>query len=55
MDNDEAGKSATQQIYNKCNRTYNIKSIDLKEHNDIGSMTVQQIKEQILPLIEGAK
>lgn len=51
MDNDEAGKAAAKQIYGKCYRTYNIKNIELNNHNDIGSMTIEEVKQEILTKI----
>ena len=51
MDNDEAGKKAAEQISKKCNRTYNVHTINI-DYEDIGSMTAQQISEHILPKLE---
>lgn len=51
MDNDEAGKVATKKIYDKCNKTYNIQSIDI-DHNDVGSMNVPEVMDIILPQIK---
>ena len=47
MDNDEAGKTAAQQIYTKCHRTYNIKNIDIEGFNDIAEMPIDEINKQI--------
>lgn len=51
MDNDEAGRLATNTIIQKCDRTYNMYSINI-EQNDIGEMTNQQIEEQIVNKIK---
>ena len=53
MDNDAAGVMATQQIHTKCQRTYNIKSIPL-QFPDIAAMTVEQIKEFIIPQLKAS-
>ena len=50
MDNDEAGQKAAIQIFNKCNRTYNVKNICIN-HEDIGEMTSEEIKIELLPRI----
>lgn len=51
MDNDDAGKKAAENIKNKCNRTYNIFPINI-QYEDVASMTVDQIKNEIIPQIE---
>ncbi len=51
MDNDEAGKKASQQIFNKCNKTYICKNININ-HADIAEMTVEEINKEIKPIIE---
>ena len=51
MDNDDAGKKAATQIQKKCERTYNIKNIDIS-YSDIGEMTIEEINTEIKPLIE---
>jgi 5S rRNA maturation endonuclease (ribonuclease M5) len=51
MDNDSAGQKAAEQIYKKCEKTYNIKTIKIN-HDDIGSMTVEQVTQEITPLIK---
>jgi 5S rRNA maturation endonuclease (ribonuclease M5) len=48
MDNDEAGKKAAEQIAKKCQKIYNIHHIDMK-HDDIGCMTIDEIKNGIIP------
>jgi hypothetical protein len=53
MDNDDAGRKASKQIIKKCEKTYNIKEIQI-EYPDIGSMTVDQIQQDIVKLIEKA-
>ena len=50
MDNDSAGQEAANQINIKCGRTYNIKNITIN-YNDIAEMTVDQIKNEIIPQI----
>lgn len=51
MDNDEAGKKAAENIFNKCKRTYNVYNIEI-EHSDIGSMTTQQVINEIKPRLK---
>jgi len=51
MDNDSAGKTAAVQIKEKCQRTYNIKNIELS-YNDIAKMSKEQVVEEIKPLVE---
>lgn len=51
LDNDEAGKIGTKQIYDKCYRTYNIKTISINE-NDIGDMSIDKIQQTIIPEME---
>lgn len=51
MDNDDAGRKACETIKKKCQKIYNIFTININ-HNDIGSMTVEQIKNEIVPQIE---
>lgn len=51
MDNDEAGRKAAQQIEKKCQRTYNVKHIEIKS-SDIAEMTTEEITNEIKPLIE---
>jgi 5S rRNA maturation endonuclease (ribonuclease M5) len=48
MDNDEAGDKACQQISKKCQKIYNIHKISI-DYDDIGSMTIEQIQNNILP------
>jgi 5S rRNA maturation endonuclease (ribonuclease M5) len=50
MDNDDAGKRATNHIIDKCKNTYNIKSISITKP-DIGDMTQVEIDEEIKRLI----
>lgn len=52
MDNDDAGKSAEQHIYKKCNRTYNVKHIHLQDFADVAEMSVEDIAKIIKPFIE---
>jgi hypothetical protein len=46
MDNDNAGHKATEQIYNKCKNTYNIKNIKITK-SDIAEMTHEEIQKKI--------
>ena len=50
MDNDEAGKKASEQIFNKCSKTYNINIINI-QYPDVACMTVDQIKNELYPLL----
>lgn len=51
MDNDDAGKKASEIIRKKCNKTYNIYDIKIN-HSDIGAMNTEEIKTEILPRIQ---
>jgi 5S rRNA maturation endonuclease (ribonuclease M5) len=51
MDNDDAGQEAAKNIAAKCDRIYNIKNIKLSA-NDIAEMSLDQIKQEILPQLE---
>lgn len=51
MDNDEAGRKAAEQIKNKCDKIYNIVNIQIT-HEDIASMSVEEIKNLIIPSIK---
>jgi len=48
MDNDDAGKKAAEQITKKCQKIYNIHSINIT-HDDIACMSIQDIKTIIVP------
>lgn len=50
-DNDEAGKKAAEQIKLKCQNTYKVIIPDTIQKNDIGEMTIEEIKRDILPLL----
>jgi len=50
-DNDEAGKKAAEQIRSKCQNTYKVIIPDNIRKNDIGEMTIEEIKQDILPLL----
>lgn len=50
MDNDDAGIKAKEQIQKKCEKIYNIEHISISK-NDVAEMTVQEIRETILPRI----
>jgi hypothetical protein len=52
MDNDDAGRTATQQIIKKCERTYICKSIDIS-YTDIAEMPIDKINLHLKPIIEG--
>jgi 5S rRNA maturation endonuclease (ribonuclease M5) len=51
MDNDDAGKKAAEQIKNKCDKIYNIVNITIT-HDDIASMSIEEIKNLIIPSIK---
>ena len=52
-DYDEAGKKAANQIMNKCGRRFNYIRPEMPDGvKDIGDLTVEQIKELILPQIK---
>jgi len=51
LDNDEAGKIGSKQIYDKCYRTYNIKTLSINT-NDIADMSIDEIKKTIIPEME---
>lgn len=50
-DNDEAGKKAAEQIRLKCQNTYKVIVPDTIQKNDIGDMTIEEIRQDILPLL----
>jgi 5S rRNA maturation endonuclease (ribonuclease M5) len=50
MDNDDAGKKATENINKKCNKTYNVYNIDI-DHSDVAEMRVEEVRNIILPQI----
>jgi 5S rRNA maturation endonuclease (ribonuclease M5) len=51
MDNDEAGKKASQNIFDKCYKTYNVFNIEI-DHNDVAEMSVSEVKDIISPQIK---
>jgi 5S rRNA maturation endonuclease (ribonuclease M5) len=51
MDNDEAGKKATEKIFNKCYKTYNIVNIEI-DHNDVADMKIHEVQDIIAPQIK---
>lgn len=51
LDNDDAGQAGMKQIHDKCCRTYNIKTLSINQ-NDIGDMSVEEIKQIIIPEME---
>lgn len=50
MDNDAAGHKATDQIKQKCHKTYNVKNIEIPAE-DVGELSVDYIKNNIVSLI----
>lgn len=50
MDNDEPGRKAAESIIAKCHKIYNIHKLSIS-YGDIGEMTAEQIKQDILPQI----
>lgn len=54
MDNDEAGQKASKQITDKCKKIYRIYSPTF-EGPDVGELSVDQIKETIIPQISSIK
>lgn len=50
-DNDEAGKKAAEQIKEKCQNTYKIIIPSTFSKNDIADMTIEEIHNEIYPLI----
>jgi len=51
LDSDEAGKKGQENIIKKLNKYYRLFPIELKSH-DIGDMSVEEIKDTLLPTIE---
>jgi len=51
LDPDEAGRDGVKKIQEKCSRTYNIHSIDLKT-KDVGDCSIEEIQETIIPEIK---
>lgn len=51
MDNDEAGKKASEQIIKKCHKIYNIHTIPIN-YPDVGCMSIEQIQQEIIPQIK---
>lgn len=54
MDNDDAGRKAAENVNKKCHRIYNIHNIVISK-DDVGSMSVDEIKNEIVPQIESFK
>ena len=50
-DNDEAGRSLCEDVKTKCDRTYKLYFPKYTGANDIGDMTVEQIRAEIIPQI----
>lgn len=53
-DNDEAGRKAAQQIKEKCQNTYNV-FIPTISKADVGEMSIEEINQEIKPLLEKLK
>jgi len=53
-DNDEAGKKAAENIKDKCHKTYQIYIPQISK-NDVGEMTHEEIKTEIISYIESIK
>lgn len=51
MDNDEPGHKAAEIIASKCCKIYNISKLKISK-TDIGDMTIEEIKQEILPQIK---
>lgn len=51
MDNDDAGNKAALQIQNKCQNTYKIIK-PLISKSDVGEMTIEDINQEIKPILE---
>lgn len=51
MDNDEPGHKAAESIISKCHKIYNIHKLSISS-NDIGSMSIEQINQEILPQLQ---
>lgn len=49
-DNDSAGKEAAKQIKESCESLYNLR-VPKFEKNDIGEMSIAEVKEEILPIV----
>lgn len=50
-DNDEAGEKAAEQINQKCKNTYRVIRPSISK-NDIGEMSVEEIENQIKPILD---
>jgi 5S rRNA maturation endonuclease (ribonuclease M5) len=51
MDNDDAGKKASELIRQKCYKTYNVKNIEFPAQ-DVADLSIDYIQNNILPLIK---
>ncbi len=47
LDNDEAGMNAKKFLQDKCSRLFNLRFIEIVDFNDIGDMTIDQVKKEI--------
>jgi len=54
MNNDEAGKKCSEDIKARLNRQYNL-HFPKFETNDIGDMSVGEVKDVLLPFINQVK
>lgn len=50
-DNDAPGRKIANQIFNQCSNTFNVIQLNYEGH-DPGSMTIEQIKQTVLPILE---
>lgn len=50
MDNDDAGRNASEKIFKKCEKTYNIFDIKIN-YPDLAEMNIEQINNEIKPLL----
>ena len=54
LDNDEAGQKAMLDIEKRCSRSYKIYKLPISK-KDVGEMTVQEIQNEIVPILEDIK
>lgn len=54
-DNDDAGRGMCDDVRMKCERTYRIFCAIPEGKNDIGDMSVEEVKEKIVPIIESIR
>lgn len=51
MDCDPAGGRHARKIIDECSRFYNIKNVQLTSANDLGEMSIKQIREELAHVI----